>query len=147
MADTPGGIKAEVEASFGNFMKVILEILLPIALFFIGLAILAPTIGLSGFYSGLLANAPIPGTATTVASSGAAILTYLGIGGGFIMVERTYDGWFGDIVGAIGWMAVGAGLREILAFLMSQAPLAANGFLSKAANSLTEGINKAANGN
>jgi hypothetical protein len=150
MGDTAPGmnkVKAEIEASFGHFVNVILEVLLPVALFFVGLGLLAPAIGLSGFYAGLLSNAPIPQTAANAASSGVAILTYLAVGGGFVMVERTYDGWFGDIVGAIGWMSIGAAIREVLAWLTGNSPLPANGFLSTAASKLQSGITSAASGN
>jgi hypothetical protein len=139
-------VKAEITASFGNFVNVILEILLPVALFFVGLALLAPAVGLSGFYTDLLSGAGIGQTAWTAAGAGAAILTYLGLGGGFIGVERAYDGWMGDIVGSIGWMSVGAGLREILAWLTGQSPLPANARLSSAAARLKTGITNASNG-
>lgn len=139
-------VKAEIQASFGSFINVILEVLLPVALFFVGLALLAPAVGLSGFYADLLSGAGVGSTAWNAASTGAAILTYLGLGGGFIGVERAYDGWMGDIVGAIGWMSVGAGLREILNWLSGGNPLPPNGLLSSAAARLKTGITAGASG-
>ncbi|MCI4332056.1 MAG: hypothetical protein L3K19_09485 [Thermoplasmata archaeon] len=133
-------IKAEIGASLGNFVNVILEVLLPVALFFIGLALLAPAIGLSGFYSDLLQGAGVGATIWGTASAGAAILTYLALGGGFVAVERAYDGWMGDIVGAIGWMSIGMALREILAFVTGQSPLPANALLNSAATRLKTGL-------
>lgn len=145
-ANMDKSVKSEIEASFGSFIKVILEILLPVALFFIGLAVLSSAVGLSGFYKSLLVNAPLPPTAIVAASSGVAILTWFGIGGGFIAVERAYDGWFGDIVGAIGWMSIGAGLREVLNFVTAQDVIPANALLSNAASKLSTSMQTAASG-
>jgi hypothetical protein len=142
-----GTIKNEAWASIEKFISVVLEVLLPIALFGIGLGLLAPAIGLSGFYNSLLSGADLPATGVLLASSGAAIITYAALGGGLIAVERSYDGWIGDVVGALGWMSVGAALRELIAWLTQAAPIQQGAVLSKFSASLSAGIQKVAGGN
>jgi hypothetical protein len=144
--ETVNTLKAEAEKSLGNFITVLLEIVLPIVLFFIGLGIIGPAIGLSGFYAGFLSHVPsVPQTASRAIASGSAILTYLALGGGLVAVERIYDGWMGDIVGAFGWMLMGAGLREVIAFL-TNTPMGQNAWLAQISNSLTTGLTQAVQG-
>lgn len=139
--------KAEGMATLDEFLSIFLEILLPIALALIGFFVLAPVVGLSGFYNSFMTGVNIGGTAQGAIAMGAAVVTYGGLGFGLVAVERTYDGFIGDIVGAVGWMSIAMGLREALNWLMGGQPMAPSGPLATLSSKLQTGLSSAAQGN
>ena len=104
-------------------VDVVVEYVLPIVLFFFGF-ILAVMLGLSGFFDVFVSQSPLGASLQALVSEGAAILVYLILGAGLIAVGHHHDNWVGDIVGAFGWMFVGAGLGEGANALLGNAPIA-----------------------
>ncbi len=138
--------KAEAVATLDEFLEVFLGILLPIALALLGFFVVGPVVGLSGFFATFMSGSGVAPTWINAVSMGGAVAVEGALGFGLVGVERMYDGYVGDVVGAAGWMLVAMALRELVNWLMGNGPMAPSGPLSQLATRLSSGLTTAANG-